>query len=64
MPDDKMKVSPDICSYVDEGHTKLTLEIALPGVKKKDINLKMHMDSFNLTAPREDFEYTTARTFC
>ena len=64
MAEDRIKVAPDVCSYVDDEHEKLTLEISLPGVKKKDIKLKMHEDSFNLTAPRQDFDYVTALTFC
>lgn len=64
MTKEKIKVSPDICAYVDDEHTKVNLEIALPGVKKKDISLKMHEDSFNLSAPREDFEYVSALSFC
>ena len=60
----KTKVSPDVCSYVDEEHTKLTLEIMLPGVKKEEITLKMHDDSFNLFAPRQNFDYVTSMAFC
>jgi len=62
--EEKIKVSPDVLAYVDEEHTKLNLEFALPGVKKKDIQLKMHEDSFNLIAHRENYEYVSAKTFC
>lgn len=64
MANDRIKTSPDVCSYVDEDHHRLNLEISIPGVKKEDINLKMHEDSFNLTAPRADIEYVTAWAFC
>ena len=64
MEEEKIKMSPDVCSYVDQEHSKLNLEISIPGVKKRDINLKMHEDSFNLTAPREDVEYVATLAFC
>lgn len=62
--EERIKVSPDICAYVDYEHLKLTLDISIPGVKKKDIGLRMHEDSFNLSAPRENIEYVAALSFC
>ena len=47
----KVKV-PDIAAYIDDNHTRLTVEIALPGVPKEKINLRMHDDSLSLIAPR------------
>ena len=63
---ERIKVAPEVCSFVDEDHTKLTIEIALPGVKKGNIKLKMHEDSFNISAPREDnnTEYVSTLALC
>lgn len=64
MADDKVKVAPEVCSYVDDEHTMITIEVSLPGVSKKDINLKMHEDSFNLIALREEFDYVATLSLC
>jgi HSP20 family protein len=64
LPMAKMKVPAEVCSYVGEDHMKLHLEISVPGVNKEQIKLRMHEDSFNLTAPRDDFDYATTMAFC
>jgi HSP20 family molecular chaperone IbpA len=64
MADEKIKVAPEVCSYTDDEHMTLTLEISIPGVPKENIKLQMHEDSFSLSAPREDTEYVTTLSFC
>lgn len=43
---------------------KLYIEITIPGVEKNAIKVRMHEDSFNLSAPRKDIEYVTTLSFC
>ena len=64
MAEEKIKTSPEVCAYVDANHTRLFIDVALPGVKKDNIDLKLHEDSFSLSAPRENIEYVTALAFC
>lgn len=61
---ERIRVAPEVCSYVDEEHSELNIEISLPGVRKEDIDLKMHDDSMALTAPRQDIEFVTTIAFC
>ncbi|MCK5551556.1 MAG: Hsp20/alpha crystallin family protein [Deltaproteobacteria bacterium] len=62
--EEKIRISPTIRAYSDAEHEKLDIEIELPGVDKKDIDLKIHDDSFYLSAPREDFIYVANYATC
>jgi HSP20 family protein len=64
MSEEKIRVAPEVCSYVDDEATTLTVEIELPGVRREDIVLRMQEDSFTLSAPRDETEYVTTLSFC
>jgi HSP20 family protein len=61
---DRIKVAPEICSYVDDEGQSLSVEISIPGVRKEDVNLKLLEDSLYLTAPRDDVEFVSTLAFC
>jgi len=53
MNNSRIRVSPDICTYVDEDHTKLGIDAVIPGVRREDVSIKIHQDSMYLRVPRE-----------
>ena len=62
MAKERVKVSPEVCTYASEDGKNLILEIELPGVRKEDILLKMMDGSFSLGAPRDDIEFSVSLT--
>jgi HSP20 family molecular chaperone IbpA len=58
---DKIAVSPNICSSHDT--EKYVIEIELPGVSKKDVTATITSTGFCVTAPREEYEYSSCYTF-
>lgn len=64
MTEEKISVSPDVCSYFDSDDKHINIDISLPGVKKEDIRLKLLEDSLFLSAPRDDLKYVTTLAIC
>ncbi|OHD63361.1 MAG: hypothetical protein A2176_00075 [Spirochaetes bacterium RBG_13_51_14] len=64
MEKERIKLSPDVCTYNSEDDKKLIIEVTIPGVKKEDIDLRLRDDAFTLSAPREDIEYTAGISLC
>jgi len=64
MIEEKISVSPDVCSYFDNDDSHINIEVSLPGVKKEDISLKLLEDSLFLSAPRDDIKYVTTLSLC
>jgi HSP20 family protein len=54
----KTRITPCACVSHDDRDGRLKIELELPGVDKKDIKLDMRNDSFCVSAPREDTEYS------
>jgi len=50
-------VSPEICIFSDENLENLNIQIELPGVEKKDIELQMFEDGFYIVAKKEGTKY-------
>ena len=56
--DDKTKVTPCTCVSHDDQGGRLKIEVEMPGVDKQDILLDMRKESFCVSAPRGDTEYS------
>jgi len=63
MAQPRIKVAPRIVAYTDANYTKLTAEIALPGVPIESVDLKLDENGMYLSAPARDVEYVAALTF-
>ncbi len=61
------RIAPIVCAEYDEESNSYDVEIQLPGVVKKDIDLKVLPGGFMVRAPRadhEDTEYIGSYAFC
>ena len=56
--EEKTRITPCTCLSHDEKEGRLRIEVQLPGVDKKNISLEMRKDSFCVSAPREETEYS------
>jgi HSP20 family protein len=50
-------LSPNVCIFSDEDLETLNIQIELPGVAKKNINLRLFEDGFHLEANKEGTKY-------
>lgn len=61
---ERVKLAPNIFAYPDYEHQELHMEISLGGIKKEDIILKMHDESFFLQVPHNDYDYVASEILC
>ncbi len=60
----RIKVSPDIYTYTSEDCKTLVIELKIPGVEKKDIDVRMLDDVFSVKALRDDVEFSQSLLLC
>lgn len=54
---EKVVMPPHMFACLDAKGENYIVEVDLPGVKKKDINLTMHEDIIHVLGEREDIEF-------
>ena len=54
---EKVVVPPHMFACLDAEGENYVVEVDLPGVKKKDIDLRMHEDIIHILAEREDLAF-------
>lgn len=59
-----LRYSPSICVYTDEKCENAIIEVALPGVEKKDVSFKISDSGFYIRASKEGVEYADSYAFC
>jgi Molecular chaperone (small heat shock protein) len=58
-----LRLSPSICVYQDENYENVIIEVALPGVEKKDISFKISDSGFYVRATKEGVKYADSYAF-
>ncbi len=58
------KVEPDVCTCIDQLENSFTIEVALPGVNKESIKLKVNAKCLILFAAADNIEYEKYISFC
>jgi HSP20 family molecular chaperone IbpA len=56
----KPKIMPSVCTWHDED--EYTIEIDLPGVSKKDVDVGVTATGFCVIGPRKDLVYSSCYT--
>jgi len=64
MKNEKINITPGVCLFNSDDNKNQIIEINIPGVKKKDIELRMQDYSYTLKASRGDVEYRLADVLC
>lgn len=55
----KRKIEPELCTYMDDSHTTITIEIVLPGVTRDNIKLRVNSRCLLVFAISDDVNYNT-----
>ena len=58
------KPAPHVESVVDDDHTKVSVDIALPGADAKHVRVRVRKDRLQVRAVAGDIEYRTDYHFC
>jgi HSP20 family molecular chaperone IbpA len=65
MKKERISVAPEICSYPAGDLSSVTLDVSLPGVAERDIDLGLLTEhQFALFAPGEEKDFRATMTFC
>ena len=60
----KLRIHAQACGCIDASQSRMSVEICIPGARRKAIALHMNDNQLSLSAPRADFEYVSSARFC